>query len=81
MAKNKVKVEYDVDMEKERRKKQQKNGKTRICYTQIKHSSVWVAARCGSVVLLFPDTGNQCTYLWILDMGDTYACGNRILLL
>ena len=27
MAKNKVKVEYDVDMEKERRKKQQKNGK------------------------------------------------------
>ena len=28
MAKNKVKVEYDVDMEKERRKKQQKNGKT-----------------------------------------------------
>ena len=25
MAKNKVKVEYDVDMEKERRKKQQKN--------------------------------------------------------
>ena len=26
MAKNKVKVEYDVDMEKERRKKQQKNG-------------------------------------------------------
>ena len=27
MAKNKVKFEYDVDMEKERRKKQQKNGK------------------------------------------------------
>ena len=80
MAKNKVKVEYDVDMEKERRKKQQKT-ENQDCYPQIKHSSVWVAARCGSVVLLFPDTGNQCTYLWILDMGDTYACGNRILLL
>ena len=30
MAKNKVKVEYDVDMEKERRKKQQKNGKRSV---------------------------------------------------
>lgn len=80
MAKNKVKVEYDVDMERSAGRNSRKR-KTRICYTQIKHSSVWVAARCGSVVLLFPDTGNQCTYLWILDMGNTYACGNRILLL
>ncbi len=61
MAKNKVKVEYDVDMERNAGRNSKKMEK-QDCYPQIKHSSVCVAARCRNIVLLFPDTGNQCTY-------------------
>ena len=47
MAKNKVKVEYDVDMEKERRKKQQKNGKTGFA---IRRSNIFLY---GLLLMLF----------------------------
>ena len=50
MAKNKVKVEYDVDMEKERRKKQQKNGKTGFA---IRRSNIFLYGLLLVVEVLF----------------------------
>ena len=50
MAKNKVKVEYDVDMEKERRKKQQKNGKTGFA---IRRSNILLYVLLLVVEILF----------------------------
>ena len=76
MAKNKVKVEYDVDMEKERRKKQQKNGKPGFA---IRRSNILLYGLLLVVEVLFYYFLTPA--INVLDMGNTYACGNRILLL